>query len=218
MSTDELLDVYSADGQPLGIARPKRDVHARGDWHRTFHCWLVYRDATGRDHMLVQRRASRKDVYPDKLDVTAAGHLQAGEGIEGGLRELWEELGIRATELNLHFIGQRTWIDDAEGIYHREFQDVYLLIKDAPLTAYTIDPVEVAGLADLLLDDLIDLFAGRRTQISGQMLFAGTSEPEEYPVTVADFIPTPNPYVLKVCQAARGLLAGETVQLIFPET
>ncbi|WNQ12825.1 NUDIX domain-containing protein [Paenibacillus aurantius] len=47
----------------------------------------------GEPCLLLQRRHPGKDTYPGLFDITAAGHLEAGENVSDGIRELKEELG-----------------------------------------------------------------------------------------------------------------------------
>jgi len=73
--TLELIDVLTAEGAPVGIAKTKAEVHRDGDWHRAAHVWIVASDG----RLLLQRRSLRKENYPSLWDVSAAGHLSAGE-------------------------------------------------------------------------------------------------------------------------------------------
>src|SRR4051794_1911294 len=94
MGEDELLDVFD-DNMELIRKAPRAEVHAKGLWHQTFHCWIV-RAAHDGQYVLFQRRGPTKKVFPNTLDITAAGHLQSGETVEDGIREVNEELGISA--------------------------------------------------------------------------------------------------------------------------
>ena len=60
----------------------------------------------GRRQVLLQKRSAEKDSYPGMYDTSSAGHIPAGkEPRESALRELEEELGIRASADELTFIG-----------------------------------------------------------------------------------------------------------------
>lgn len=59
----ELLDIYDDEDNPLGTAS-RRDAHAKGYWHHTFHCWLA-RDTSTYRRLLFQQRQDTKDTFPD---------------------------------------------------------------------------------------------------------------------------------------------------------
>ena len=95
--TDELLDLYSASGTPLGRAKPRSAVHRDGDWHKTFHCWMCYRGEAGQEMLILQKRSPHVETWPNRFDITAAGHYRTGEDLSGGVREIAEELGVSVT-------------------------------------------------------------------------------------------------------------------------
>ena len=51
--------------------------------------------------LVLQRRSEAKDTWPGLWDVSVGGHYAAGEGLEGGLREIEEELGLEVREEQL---------------------------------------------------------------------------------------------------------------------
>jgi isopentenyldiphosphate isomerase len=137
------------------------EVHRGGLWHRSFHCWVVRAGLRGPE-LVLQRRALTKDTWPGAWDVSAAGHYRPGEGVEGGLREVEEELGVRlgATEL-LWLERHREVLRYASGLRDREYQDVYLVRRDEPLSVYAPDTDEVTGLVALPVGTVVALARGR---------------------------------------------------------
>ena len=51
-------------------------MHREGDYHRAVHVWLF---AERTQELLLQRRASCKDSWPDLWDISSAGHISAGD-------------------------------------------------------------------------------------------------------------------------------------------
>ena len=100
---EERFDILDGSGAPVGQARPRSEVHARGLWHRAFHLFLVAR-LDGVPHALLQRRSEDKDTSPGKLDVAVGGHFSAGETIVEAVREVEEELGLRVSVGELTFL------------------------------------------------------------------------------------------------------------------
>jgi isopentenyldiphosphate isomerase len=125
-SGSELLAICDARGCDLGAGLPRRLVHQEGVWHRSFHCWLVRAGPRGAE-LVLQRRAPSKDTWPGAWDVSAAGHYRPGEWLEGGLREIAEELGIILAASALVWLERhREVLRYASGLWDREYQDVYL--------------------------------------------------------------------------------------------
>src|SRR5690348_15694820 len=110
-------------------------AHLAGEWHKTFHCWVV--SSAGGGRILFQLRSPSMQNFPNMLDVSAAGHLEAGETVEQGVREVTEELGITFSPPDLAFLGYRVEVaDQANGQRNREYQAVYLLRVDKELTDF----------------------------------------------------------------------------------
>ena len=90
---DELIDIFDENMNLLGTAL-KSQAHREGLWHKTFHCWLARKNDEGRVMVWLQLRNKDKSIYPDMLDVSAAGHVKSGEEVKDGYREVTEELGL----------------------------------------------------------------------------------------------------------------------------
>lgn len=102
----ELVDVLDESGEPSGLVRERGMVHARGDYHRTGHVWVVRKNENRNWEVLLQKRSEQKESFPGCYDVSSAGHIPAGDGYaESALRELEEELGISARSEDLQLIG-----------------------------------------------------------------------------------------------------------------
>ena len=71
----------------------KSEAHTDGLWHRAAHIWIY----NSKGEILLQLRAKDKQFWPDRWEISAAGHVGAGEKPEdAAVRELSEELGISA--------------------------------------------------------------------------------------------------------------------------
>lgn len=124
----ELFDIRNPDGSPSGIVRERGIVHREGSLHATAHIWVVREnDKSGYD-VLLQKRSACKDSNPGYYDISAAGHLPAGDDyLPSAVRELAEELGMTAEEEELQYVG----------IHHGGFEDVFYgkPFKDDELSA-----------------------------------------------------------------------------------
>ena len=89
---DELIDICDKNNNHINIQKMKSEAHKDGLWHRASHIWIY----NSNGEILLQLRAKEKELYPDMWDISAAGHVSAGEEpIVSGLREVKEELGLK---------------------------------------------------------------------------------------------------------------------------
>lgn len=154
----ELLDIRKADGSLSGIRMEREKVHETGMLHGTSHVWIV-RKKEGWE-ILLQKRAADKDAFPGCYDISSAGHIPAGEDfLESALRELEEELGIKAEAGDLHYIGMSE-IYHEDIFYGKEFKNheiskVYLYTKDIDEKDLSLQEEEVESVKWMDLDECI---------------------------------------------------------------
>jgi isopentenyldiphosphate isomerase len=202
---DEKVDVLDEFGRPTGEVVWKSEAHRRGLFHRCFHCWIAGEDTDGA-YLLVQRRAADKDTWPGRLDVTAAGHLQSGEGtLAGGLREIEEELGLRVDPGRLVSLGTRRIEQEITDGCDHEFHDVFLLLDGTPPWELRLQEGEVEAVLRIGLDAAEALGAG---QDSAPAKEYASGEASATRVSPSEFVPNEDDYLRCVAQAARRVLAG----------
>lgn len=130
--SEEWFDVVDEHDRPLGRAL-RAEVHRLGLRHRSVHM-LVFNAAGS---VFLQKRSLAKDNCPGLWDVSAAGHVGAGEDYDAAApRELAEELGcVPAVAPELLFA--------LEAAEHTgwEFVRVYRVEAEGP---FELDPVEIA--------------------------------------------------------------------------
>jgi len=183
----------------------KSEAHRLGLWHRCFHCWICGSDRVG-SYLLLQRRATTKDTWPGYLDVTAAGHLAAGETTLDGLREVEEELGLRVEPERLIPLGTRKVEQEIPAGRDREFHEVFLLYDTAPPQNLRLQKEEVEAVFRLDLDDV------------GALYDTGTAPAREYKegrtsarsIHLTEFVPQNEDYLAQVTGAAHQLLSGKS--------
>ena len=161
---DEFLDVLTEEGLPTGRTKRRAEVHQDGDWHRSFHLWIV---KEGR-YVLLQQRSQAKDLEPNKLDVAVGGHFSAGEGLKEVLREPYEELGLELRPKDLSYLHTRKVERFYERATDREFQEVYALRCEQTLEDYALNKDEVYALYEVPLEKAIRLYReGEPTAAAG---------------------------------------------------
>ena len=143
----EFLDIVDETGQPTGEIVDRETAHAKGVLHRTSHVWLARRK-NGKVQILLQKRAKHKSSFPGCYDISSAGHIPAGDRYEiSALRELKEELGVKAEEKDLIYCGDRKVIWDdvffGKPFHDRQISRVFLLWLDKEESEFTIQEEEV---------------------------------------------------------------------------
>ena len=205
-----MLDIYDENMTHLGI-KPRADVHRDGDWHKVFHCWVIYRDHDDQDWVILQKRAPDKDTFPNYLDVSAAGHYSAGESLQEAKRELEEELGLSPRFDELIPIGKRIGVARYENIVDRQFADVFLYECNQPLQDYNYQEDEISGLIALNVEQGLRLCTGEVDSITVPAV--GYDE-NLVTITLDDFIPTIDHYMEKILLLTTRYLNGETYLFI----
>ena len=164
---EEQVDIFDCDYNHLGVVT-KKLAHRLGLWHQSFHCWIFNPET---NKLLIQLRSKDKSTHPNLLDISAAGHISAGENIIDGMRELEEELNLFVDDNKLIYAGcwkQATNLGKVgdPNYKNREFCHTYFLFeKDKKLSDYKIQEEELDGLFEVELNDLKDLFLKNKQTI-----------------------------------------------------
>jgi isopentenyldiphosphate isomerase len=212
---DEVLEVYDPHGRPTGLAKRRGEIHCDGDWHLAFFCWIVRGGPRGAE-LVLQKRSSLKDVWPERFDASAAGHVHFGETRGAALREVAEELGLAIAEADLAPLPRhRQEHRHPNGIVDREHHDLNLVRCDLPFEAYRPNPAEVAGLVALAADDLADLAEGRRASIDTELVkFDAAWRAQRSPLRLrrTDLVPYDVGYHRGLAREAARLVLGGTTR------
>ena len=202
---NELFDIYDEALTHIGV-KPREAVHRDGDWHQVFHCWVIGRDPAGEAFVVLQKRALDRD-YPGKIDISAAGHLEAGESVRDGVREIEEELGLGVAFDDLRPLGIRLGATKLGDFVDCQFCHVFFYECDQPLASYRYQNEEVLGLVKLPIEAGLRLFNGETDSVTVEAVGLGKDAIE---LTTGDFIHSLDNYVLKILILARRYFAGET--------
>ncbi|NQX58496.1 NUDIX hydrolase [Paenibacillus qinlingensis] len=194
--SEEQFDVFDEKKNWLGVA-PRSEVHAKGLWHQTFQCWIITLEENV-PKLLLQLRHPDKDLFPDLLDISCAGHLAAGETVKEGTRELEEELGLSVSFEDLIPCGvfaEEDLISDM--LIDREFCHVFLYRCDQALRSYELQPDEVTGLFAVTVSEFKQLVSGEQAEITANGFKRGSNgeyEDVEWPISLKEVVPHPTAY------------------------
>lgn len=141
----ELWDVYDENRAATGRKHVRGVPLGTGEYHLVADIWTV----NGRQEVLLTRR------HPDKpyglMWECTGGSVLAGESsVEGALRELAEEVGIRAQKEQLiliHSIRQK-----------ERFVDTYITRQEISIKDIRLQPEEVVDAKFVTFDELLGMW------------------------------------------------------------
>ncbi|PNY12601.1 nudix hydrolase 3-like protein, partial [Trifolium pratense] len=139
----------------------RSEVHRDGDYHRAVHVWIF---AESTQELLLQRRASCKDSWPDLWDISSAGHISAGDSsLITARRELEEELGVNLPKdaFELIFVFLQECVTNDGKFINNEYNDVFLVttIDPIPQEAFKLQESEVSAIKYIAYDEYKRLLA-----------------------------------------------------------
>jgi isopentenyldiphosphate isomerase len=196
--TEEELDYFDENYDWQGVTT-KAEARQKGFWVHSFHCWMMTPGTV--PSMLIQKRSRDKSLFPDCLDISAAGHLSKGESIEDGVREIKEEVGLDVSFDKLISLGVKHDAAKLREIVNRQFCHVFLY-PDAPsVSDLSLDVLELDGMVSMAIIDGLRLFSGEVEAVS----VSGVEKCEKEgwrqirkEVSVSDFIPRVDPYYYRM--------------------
>ncbi len=139
----EKWDLYTVDRKKTSQTMIRGDKIPDGLYRLAIHVCIF--NSEGK--MLIQKRQSSKDTWPNKWDVTVAGSAISGEtSIMAAEREVYEELGLKICLANK---SPSLTINFNEG-----FIDVYLLNMDLDLDTLKLQDEEVKAVSWANIDEI----------------------------------------------------------------
>jgi len=131
--TEEYLDILNKEGEKTGQSKSYDEFHREGFIHRTAHVWFI----NSKKQTLLQKRAADKQAYPNYWDISAAGHISAGQtSLQGAQMETMQELGLSLSDEAFVFLCtlEENIILNQGTYVNNEFQDVYVVHVDIELS------------------------------------------------------------------------------------
>lgn len=150
---DEYIDILNDTGEVSGKTCLKSEAHKKGLFHQSVHIWILDFDK----NVLIQKRASNKDVFPNLWDVSVAGHISAGEQPEiSAIREIEEEIGLSVAKDELKYLGtSKKKIVHKVDLIDNELHHIYICIVNFDFNALKIQVEEVSKIKIMKLESLI---------------------------------------------------------------
>lgn len=176
------LKIYDEQMNPIGF-EDKKVVHEKELWHKVFAC-LVFNLATQTAfYQTIFPKESYTFARPDYIDLSVGGHIDENENVlDGGVREMEEELGIITQPNDLIPAGITVVKADPSDTYHiREFCHLYLYPTALNLSDFNLqnsDP-EVKSIIAVKIDDMLKLLQQHQSVSATERTFSKDRENEE---------------------------------------
>ena len=136
---DDVIDIVNEKNKILE-QQLKSKAHKEGLLHRVAHVWMH----NSKGGVLLQLRAKNKLLFPNMWDVSAAGHILAGEEvIISALREVEEEIGLKLEKKDLEFIDILRTHVKANDFENNEFAYLYLYKFEGNISKLVLQEEEV---------------------------------------------------------------------------
>ena len=150
---DEHIELLDAAGKRTGKACLKSEAHKKGYFHASVHIWFYTQTA----EILLQKRQSNKETFPDLWDVSVAGHISFGEApLTAAKREIVEEIGLEIKPENLISLGTSTHKHvHTDYFTDYELHHIYCCLLQTPIQDLILQEEEVAAVKLLSIDQFI---------------------------------------------------------------
>ncbi len=153
----ELMNAYDNNMNEIGVYA-RSYIHYHKMWHKVVQCWIVGRTEAG-IRVYLQRRSFEKMSHPGRYDVTAGGHVSAGELPEDAvLRETQEEIGLRLDTDRLQSLG---YVKEVAG---NDREIAYLYVYEEANPPFRPGK-EVIYMVSADIDDFYAMMKGERESI-----------------------------------------------------
>ena len=150
---EEKFDVLTETGEYANRIESREDCHKYGFWHKAVAMFMI----NSKGQVLLQKRSANKKLWPNMWDITAGGHVLAGEfGFEAIIREIKEELGIDIEKNDILFIGSATSNNIKGDVINNHFNEYYIITKDIDESKLTLQLEEVSEVKWFEKDDIVN--------------------------------------------------------------
>lgn len=126
----ELVDVYNNKHEKLSYTKGRKEL-VDGEFRLSCFIWIINDEGK----ILVQQRLATAKKCPNMWETASGGATKGDTPLSGALRELEEELGIKANKDDIRFIGSFARVND--------FVEVFLLESNISLDKLKLQDDEV---------------------------------------------------------------------------
>lgn len=148
----EYFDVLTPTGEYANRIESREECHNKGFWHKAVALFII----NSNNQVLLQKRSANKKLWPNLWDISAGGHVLAGEfGFQAIIREIKEELGVDIDKNDITFIGSAISENIKKDIINRHFNEYYIVNKDIDISKLTLQKEEVSDVKWFEKEDIL---------------------------------------------------------------
>ena len=162
----EYFDVLNEYGEFTNKVASRDECHEKGLYHKAVVVFIISLDG---NKVLLQQRSANKKLWPNLWDITAGGHVLAGEfGYQAVIRETKEEIWIDIKKEDLEFIGCTTSETIKWDIINRHFNEYFIVHKDVNIDNIKLQTEEVQDIKWYDKEDLIKKIKNNYEDLTGK--------------------------------------------------
>ena len=149
----EYFDVLNENGEFTNKIATREECHKKGLWHRAVYGFIFNKNGD----VLLQKRSANKKLWPNLWDITAGGHVLAGEFGETSLiREIKEELGIEVEKNDVRYLVGSSSTNIKRNIINNHFNECYIVTKDINIADVKLQEDEVSAVKWFTKQQILD--------------------------------------------------------------
>ena len=162
----ENFDVLNEMGEFTNEIASREECHKKGLYHKAVVVFII----NSKNEVLIQQRSNNKKLWPNKWDITAGGHVDAGEfGFQAVIREAKEEIGIDINENDLLFIGSTISHNEEGDIINNHFNEFYIVQKDININDINLQIEEVQDIKWISKEEIIRMIDERNESLTTKL-------------------------------------------------
>lgn len=145
----EKIDIIDKEGRLTGEVRDRKDVHKFGLLHHASGVIILSKSSGGGYRLLSQQRSYQKEKNAGLWDMSASGHIGAGETPLGSLiREVNEEIGLSVDEKDFMLLG-KFWRNEVyrEDFIENELDYIYVANLNVDISSIVLQKEEVENIS-----------------------------------------------------------------------
>ena len=159
----ELVDIYNDKHEKLNYTKGRKEL-SDGEFRLSCFVWII----NDKDELLIQQRLATAKKCPNMWETTSGGAIAGDDAITGTLRELEEELGIKADKKDLKFIGSYARVND--------YVEVFLLKSNVNVDELKLQDDEVQAAKWVPIPTFESIIASGQASDTGYFIFKEYSD------------------------------------------